>query len=139
MTPTASICRSNNGVLVKEILKRRRWWAVKEFNNQPDGSLVWTQKKLARLQNRHAEKCSRPLPREVRVQIGLKGHEVAVLLGFDKVREIGATLPPYFSDTEQFFATIPCSQVLPRLHNHIPDPSCLCKTHKLLGCLLETF
>jgi hypothetical protein len=49
ITPTASICRSNNGALVRDAIARRRWWTIKDFNHQTEGSLVWTQRRFIKL------------------------------------------------------------------------------------------
>ncbi len=39
----ACICKGNNGLLVKSIIKNRPWWSFKNVNEIDSCNLVWTE------------------------------------------------------------------------------------------------
>ncbi len=38
----AYICKGNNGLLMKSILKTRPWWSIRGYNEVESCNLVWT-------------------------------------------------------------------------------------------------
>jgi|688.fasta_scaffold578489_1 tubulin--tyrosine ligase len=47
----AYICKGNNGLLVKSIIKSRPWWALRSNSDIDNCSLVWTEWKKTKLTN----------------------------------------------------------------------------------------
>ena len=38
----AFVCKGNNGLLVKSILKTRPWWSMRSYSEMDSCNLVWT-------------------------------------------------------------------------------------------------
>lgn len=47
----AFICKGNNGILVKSIIKSRPWWSLRSYSDIDNCSLVWTEWKKTKLTN----------------------------------------------------------------------------------------
>lgn len=47
----AFICKGNNGLLVKSIIKSRPWWTVRSYSEIDSCNLIWTEWKRTKLTN----------------------------------------------------------------------------------------
>lgn len=83
----AFVCKGNNGLLVKSILKTRPWWTLRTYSDVDSCNLVWTEWKKVKAVNRLTSKPVRTGPGSNRLpDLGChsKKRELA-LLGEKKV------------------------------------------------------
>ena len=48
----AFICKGNNGVLVKSIIKSRPWWGLRSYSDIDNCCMVWTEWKKNKINDR---------------------------------------------------------------------------------------
>ena len=71
----AYICKGNNGLLMKSILKTRPWWSIRGYNEVESCNLVWTEWKKSKIINKLPSKERRyglPYKKETDIHSGLR-------------------------------------------------------------------